>query len=236
MKKISTIIFNLFVLFSYCQNMNIYAEYGIKLMDDEAYTKDALFNETFQSAKNNDSKVSFGLIIHQNRSKFFDKSIMESNNQNVVMTKIFANYIGLVYNCNDSIYYQNPLLGEKIYTKALKKENWTLLNETKLIDNYLCYKATNVNVVINSKGTFKYPVIAWYCPTLPYSFGPNGYGNLPGLILELQVRNVLFFLKKIDLNSKEILDVDFIKKIKILSDEELQVKLNEFNRFDEIKK
>lgn len=216
--------------------MNIYAEYGIKLMDDEAYTKDALFNETFQSAKNNDSKVSFGLIINQNRSKFFDKSDMDSNNQNVVMTKIFANYIGLVYNIYDSIYYQNPLLGEKIYTKTLKKENWTLLNETKLIDNHLCYKATNINVVINSRGTFKYTVIAWYCPTLPYTFGPNGYGNLPGLILELQVRNVLFFLKKIDLNSKEILDVDFIKKIKILTDEELELKLNEFNRFDEIKK
>ena len=33
---------------------------------------------------------------------------------------------------------------------------------------------------------------AWYCPKIPYGFGPKGYGLLPGLILELQERNILF--------------------------------------------
>jgi len=46
---------------------------------------------------------------------------------------------------------------------------------------------------------------------LPYQYGPNGYGGLPGLIFQLQERNVIFGLTKIDLentnNTVPILEV-----------------------------
>jgi GLPGLI family protein len=43
-------------------------------------------------------------------------------------------------------------------------------------------------------------VSAWYCPSIPYSYGPNGHFGLPGLIFELEDVGVLFALKLIFLN------------------------------------
>ena len=74
---------------------------------------------------------------------------------------------------------------------------------------------------------FNHPVIAWYCPKLPYAFGPNTYGNLPGLILELQVRNVVYGVKKIDLNSDLTFDTAFLAKKTIITEEELNSRLQQ---------
>ena len=54
---------------------------------------------------------------------------------------------------------------------------------------------------VNSKGKFVHPVIAWYCPEIPYKFGPAGYGGLPGMILELQEKNNVFGAIKIELKA-----------------------------------
>jgi GLPGLI family protein len=90
----------------------------------------------------------------------------------------------------------------------------------KEIEGFLCYKATSTNIVINQKGTFRFPIIAWYCPKIPLSFGPNGYGNLPGLILELQVRNVMYGVKKIDLNLKKPSVLAKPKDYPVITDEQ----------------
>ena len=65
--------------------------------------------------------------------------------------------------------------------------------------------------------TFNHPVVAWFCPDLPYSFGPNGYCGLPGLILELQIRNGVYGVKRIDFNTKDSFDMRELKGIKIIS-------------------
>jgi GLPGLI family protein len=131
-----------------------------------------------------------------------------------------------------SIFEQSSLLGDNVYCKTELKDNWVLHNETKMIDNFLCYKATNINKVVGIDRIFNHPVTAWYCPALPYRYGPNGYGNLPGLILELQVRNVNYASKSIQLQSELRFDTDFLKKAKILTTEELERKLMEFNNFE----
>jgi len=61
-----------------------------------------------------------------------------------------------------------------------KEFNWKLINETKTILGYTCYKATH-----NREGMNPVIVTAWYCPEIPYQFGPKGYSRLPGLILEI---------------------------------------------------
>ncbi|RLD60552.1 MAG: GLPGLI family protein, partial [Bacteroidetes bacterium] len=61
-----------------------------------------------------------------------------------------------------------------------KQFNWKLTNETKIILGYTCYKATH-----NREGGNPVIVTAWYCPEIPYQFGPKGYAGLPGLILEI---------------------------------------------------
>jgi GLPGLI family protein len=131
----------------------------------------------------------------------------------------------------DKILFQKEILGDNIYGEESLKSNWILTNETKLIDNYLCYKATNIFTVNNGEKIFNHPVIAWYCPKLPYPYGPIGYGNLPGLILELQVRNVVYGAKSIQINSNLRFDSKSLDKIKVLNEKELEAAYNNLNDF-----
>lgn len=60
---------------------------------------------------------------------------------------------------------------------------WKILNEIREIEGYLCMKA-------ETKDTVKNQVIhAWFTDAIPFSGGPEGYGGLPGLILELDKNN-----------------------------------------------
>lgn len=57
------------------------------------------------------------------------------------------------------------------------KLQWKIMGEAKQISGYVCQKA--VTMVDTTE------VVGWFCPTIPVSAGPNGYGQLPGLIMEL---------------------------------------------------
>jgi Protein of unknown function (Porph_ging). len=90
---------------------------------------------------------------------------------------------------------------------------WTLTQETKRINNFLCYKA------IRNKGK----VIAWYTPKIPFGFGPKGEFGLPGLILELEIGRIIFKATKIVINPKEKITVEVPKDGKRVSKEEYEV-------------
>lgn len=64
--------------------------------------------------------------------------------------------------------------------------DWEISKDQKRIGEYTCYKATTKKTSLNSQGEFITEIVAWFTTELPYSFGPIGYGGLPGLILELQ--------------------------------------------------
>lgn len=217
---------------NYGQKSNIYVEYGVKLDDDGSFTKDKMFADIFLNASKEANKLLFGLIVSEKGSKFYEVDTGIEKSHEMTMAKVYAKYMGVVYNIGNEILKESQLLGNNIYTKEKKVENWILTSESKLIDNNLCYKATNTYTVVNPKGTFKFPVTAWYCPKLPYSYGPSGYGNLPGLILELQVRNVNYGVKKIDVHSDMTFSTAFLKKATILTEEELNKKLDDFNNFE----
>jgi GLPGLI family protein len=72
---------------------------------------------------------------------------------------------------------------------------------------------------------FKYDFTAWYSPQLPYKFGPAGYGNLPGLIIELQGASFTYGVKKIDfygdVENKEN-EMPKFKKLKLITEEEFE--------------
>ncbi|WP_395064000.1 GLPGLI family protein [Flavobacterium sp.] len=121
----------------------------------------------------------------------------------------------------DTVFQEISLdrLGNFIQKKKLLKK-WNITIENKDIDGYKCYKATAEVIVINPKGTFKHPVIAWFCPAIPFSYGPNGFGGLPGLILELQTKDAVYGVNKIKLNIDDI-KIDKLKNYKIVTEEQL---------------
>lgn len=92
---------------------------------------------------------------------------------------------------------------EKCFLIEQPKLVWQITQETKIIGNYVCYKAINSS----SKNKKKKP-IAWFTPEISARFGPKEYFGLPGLILELEEAAVVFKAKEIVLNPKENIEIE----------------------------
>jgi GLPGLI family protein len=58
---------------------------------------------------------------------------------------------------------------------------WKILDQIKEVNGYICLQAETKNPIKNQV------IHAWFTDEIPYSFGPEGYGGLPGLILELEI-------------------------------------------------
>ena len=114
---------------------------------------------------------------------------------------------------------------------ALQKLDWELGSETKMIGQYMCFKATAVKVdagfdfssfgrrndtekpkdTTNTKTqeadtteeSRKIVVTAWYTPQIPINQGPDVYWGLPGLILEVSADRTTILCSKIVLNPTE---------------------------------
>lgn len=230
MKSIFLFIAILSVNFLSAQSKNIYVQYTVKLQDEEILAKaDPDFRELFFDAMSSANRMLFGLIINNSGSKFYQIPMLGTSEDDKIRTStIFIGFSGEVHQLKEHTYSESRTYGRNILVKEVLKDNWQLHNETKMIDNFLCYKATNTHRVENgSKKIFTHPVIAWYCPELPFPYGPNGYNNLPGLILQLQVRNVVFAAKQINLNSDLDFDPSFLKKVKTMTLAELNTKIED---------
>lgn len=175
-------------------------------------------NENFYSVI---KEFDFRLKFTKEKSLFVKEKKMYSDDNAAELGDVKINYSGRVLTKKDSVYREGSSrgIGDYIEKKGVVK-SWTLFNETKLIDNYLCYKATTENIVVNKEKTFRHPITAWYCPQIPFPYGPLNYGNLPGLILELQTKDAVYGAKAIQLNVSDIV-IEELKKYRVLEEEEL---------------
>lgn len=231
MKKF--IIFILFINVAFSQN-NLFLTYKVKIANEDIFKGNSNLRSLFDKARNDAKNIKFGLICKKESSLFYHIESITSINDNSSINSaslIFAGYNGEIYSERDTLYSYSKILANNTYVKTSAKIDWSLTGEKKIIDGYECYKATSEYVVINVKGEFRHPVVAWFCPQIPYSFGPKGYNGLPGLILELQVRNVTFGVETIDFNSKKDFEINK-KTMKILDEEEYKKALDKFNDFD----
>lgn len=112
---------------------------------------------------------------------------------------------------------------EFLIKEKLIPTNWTLVDETKNIGAYTCYKAI-VEIAVTEKEKQEYEeflkrdaikpalfkmkepkpkrITSWYTPEIPISFGPNNYYGLPGLILEINDEEKIILCSKVTLNNK----------------------------------
>jgi GLPGLI family protein len=127
-------------------------------------------------------------------------------------TSAFHNKLAKIYVSNSDFYFDyknNHLLESKndgtILEQKIQKLSWKITNETKMIDNYKCYRATYSFEYMARDYKMKTRIItAWFAPNLPYPYGPKNYHGLPGLILELTDRTVTFLVSKIELSDKQV--------------------------------
>ncbi len=101
-----------------------------------------------------------------------------------------------------------------VVTDTLTKLQWKMSDETKPILNFVARKATGSTIVQRPRITMEngemkremmndtVKVIAWYTTDVPVPAGPNYSGQLPGLILELDVNNGQAITKAIEFSPK----------------------------------
>lgn len=178
-------------------------------------------NEYLKQTENSD----FTIILDFNKicSHSYENIKITESNIGEKLLKILLDYKPSYYFSNEKTLY---LDSEEVLIKKTINQVWNIATESKKIDNYLCYKATCVEKYIARDGNPKERTItAWFCPELPYSFGPLGYNGLPGLILELEKNENKVVAKSIVL-SDEKTTIELPNK-KIISEEEYNKKIKE---------
>jgi len=101
--------------------------------------------------------------------------------------------------------YKKEAYGKQfLITNNLDSLRWKLINESKVVNGYNCFKAVTSKTVVGSKKTVAFEVIAWYAPEIPLNFGPIGYAGLPGLIIELYNDKYKYYMTEMELNTKQI--------------------------------
>ncbi|NHN26350.1 GLPGLI family protein [Flavobacterium jejuense] len=209
MKKEILLFVVLCTSFVYSQN-NV-AKYNVLFKVENQKKESPFFDKISEASKN----LEFELIFNDSISYFSTskKMILDDNSFEKVASKIISKgeYLykkkeSLFLVINDHLYYE----------KKANELNWELTSEKKIIQNLTCYKATKVKKVVNQKGTFNHQITAWFCPEIPFSYGPNEYNGLPGLIVELiEMPANHFVLKSLTFKKEdaEIIELNKLNKI-----------------------
>ncbi|WP_445714457.1 GLPGLI family protein [Flavobacterium sp.] len=226
MKHYYVFIISLLNFIAFSQKSGV-VTYNFRILEDEKIIKNEIIEKFFLEAIEGAKHLKFELTFNDSISEFKLLKNMSLDDQNLEMAIINSRAKKEIYIFKYKIYHNNDnglfKENEFLIIEPLN-QNWKLTNESKIIDGYTCYKATNEYIVVNSKGTFKHPVIAWFCPQIPISIGPRGYGGLPGLILELQEWNNVFGVEKIEF-SNDIKEIVLPNEGKIISNQEYQNKV-----------
>lgn len=213
-------------------------------------------DEAFVEQLNKLSEKTYTLVFNKTESVYEEEVKLESPSVSLG---------GMNINLGDSKLYKN--LKEKTFSRemdmmgkeflvydSLQKYDWVLVNETKQIGDYTCYKATYTvsqeQQPAKSEGEEKEKglldllpapkdvvVTAWYTPQIPVSHGPGDYWGLPGLILEVNTGGITILCSKITLNPKEKVEIKKPKKGEKVTNAELEAimekklkEMNEMNR------
>lgn len=213
------IIFGLIFINSFSQNYT-----SAEVRYSGLYSKLEIKESSQQNVKDLFTNINENLndkefVLKINSKGFYFKEAEKVNLDENKYSKI-ANTIFLV---NNFFYLKdNSLLIKEIGDAQIETDfayDWSLLNETKEIDKFLCYKAECVIKFNTRSGSEGSRVItAWYTPQINFNYGPNGYIGLPGLILELEYNKTKLVAKEIKLFKNEI-SIDF-PKTKSISEKE----------------
>jgi GLPGLI family protein len=215
MKNYIYIILSLTISLSAFGQKNLTVNYSVETSGDffqkEENDLDDLDKKINEGIKNHISDFKFTLKINETESLFESVKTMSNDHnsfgykitQSVIQSKkkFYANI-----NTRESL-TETESYGQKfIIVDTLRtSKDWVIGNETKKIGDYQCIKATTKKTVINTEGEFITDIVVWFAPEISFSFGPLGYGGLPGLILELQ--DDIFVYKVNELNYVENLKI-----------------------------
>ncbi|QIE60246.1 GLPGLI family protein [Rasiella rasia] len=116
----------------------------------------------------------------------------------------------------DSLVEQREFLGKLFLVKDNVPElDWELKEKAKKIGNYDAFMATAVVQleIDNSANPLKkieanYIMTAWYTPQIPVAHGPDVFYGLPGLILEVHLKDTVLLCEKVTLELGNNVSID----------------------------
>lgn len=234
------------------QNKSKKEAVSISKESEKESAKDAIAGidkEAFEEAMKKAFQKNYLLTFNKNEALFEEVVALEKPNptQGGISVSISMSGDGDKYmNTKDKISYtEEDIFGDEFVIKdSLPKIAWEITNETKIIGDYNCVKATYVEPVSkndleayerqqekikNGKTTLfqmKKPepqtITAWYTSEIPVSFGPNGVWGLPGLILQLENENYIYFCTKVSLKNNEKVKIKIPNSGKVISKKEYE--------------
>ncbi len=129
----------------------------------------------------------------------------------------------------EAIYYRNFATMRKtnaqeffgknyLVDDTITSGNWKVGTETKQILGYNCLKATTTDTIR------KREIVAWFTDALPLAAGPAQFGQLPGMILEIDINNaeILLSAKKVEFKKLKKGDLAAPKKGEKITEAEFQ--------------
>ena len=129
---------------------------------------------------------------------------------------------------------EQEFYGKKFLVKdKLQEIDWKMGSESKLIGQYICFKATasipssdlswysfswaDISSQTDDGSVAMTQIEAWFTLQIPLRHGPAEYWGLPGLILEVSAGNTTMLCSKIVLNPSEKVDIKKPEKGKEIS-------------------
>lgn len=210
-KTYGFIIFTLLNLTLYSQELSgeIVYKYNVK----ESFLNNDILNKNIdkrskelvkllcESLVNNIDIIKFTLVFNKEESFYAMKEMLAlDNDREHKIAILFTRGKEKIYlNTHENKkLWATETYGNFIVESELDDFDWKITNETKQIMGYQCYKATGL---ISNK---KYPeVVAWFTTQIPVNIGPKNYTGLPGLILELEEGQLIYYATKVKLNPKK---------------------------------
>ncbi len=211
---------------SYTQVNHAEVNYKIRLIPNKVInTKPLPVNKLISQEVDN---INMLLLINKNSSMFKEKESMAMDSKRQMIRKMAKIIAGLSSIYHYDIQRQEIIREQEFDGKSFNIVSkfsdlkWKLVNETKVINDYKCFKATTTKVFKSRKGNIvNQEVIAWYAPKIPISLGPKNYVGLPGLIMELyEGKNKIYYVHSMNLNPKKEIKIRNLKKGERLTETE----------------
>src|SRR5690554_129387 len=145
------------------------------------------------------AEIEYNLVFNENESLFRPKEIMGKDES---LFGSIQSRTGIFYNNTSSNNHLQQIERQgKTFLITRKDVTWKITDETKTINGLRSQKAVakrNYYHVRTNKNIVR-TIVAWFAPEIPVSFGPDGFGGLPGLILELEIANERYYVVDVDL-------------------------------------
>ncbi|MEM0541154.1 GLPGLI family protein [Flavobacterium sp. j3] len=198
MKKFILTAF-IFFICNFLYSQSVYVEYlESKKMSENSrkmmpkgmfamFSKSYLYVLEFKNGESIYKNHPKSLNIKPHDTTYIDDGIEKKEN-------IFNNQV-------EKVMYKNYATNELLYTSPRGKDevayvkeklidwNWTITNETKTINQFLCKKATATARGIN--------FTVWFTEDIPIDAGPKFLNGLPGLIIYGENGNTIWEMKRI---------------------------------------